>query len=241
MFFQARLYPFTLAKILVPPPDRAHHARGARLGGAIRAGLGAVLAALALSGCLGGWVAEPGASGTSDAISVTALPDPGTEPQQDAVAQDAAEDEAAKAATTDDVATFAPQRDPNLPDTGRRAPPRRPATAGANASPPVRPAATVAPTGPPPLPVPSTVFGQQMQEQARNQCAQAGGRLGRRGASGALTCFIQPRDAGKICSRASDCQGACLARSGTCSPVIPLLGCHEVLLDSGRRVTECLE
>ena len=203
---------------------------------------GALALILALSGCLGGPfagpVAEPRASGSHDAISVTPLPNPGTELQESAVAQGGSEDRSGETAV-DQGAALAPTPDPDLPDTARRAPPRRPAaqTTGTIA----RPAAAPAPAGPPPLPVPSTVFGQQNQAQAQDQCRRAGGRLARRGSADALTCFIQPQDAGKRCARDSDCQGRCLARSGTCSPVIPLLGCHEVLLDSGMRVTECRE
>jgi hypothetical protein len=44
----------------------------------------------------------------------------------------------------------------------------------------------------------------------------------------------------KSCSAASDCQSACLARSRSCAPVKPLLGCNEVLTNSGVAVTECV-
>jgi hypothetical protein len=33
----------------------------------------------------------------------------------------------------------------------------------------------------------------------------------------------------------------CLARSGTCAPIMPLFGCNEVLDKQGRRVTLCIE
>lgn len=60
--------------------------------------------------------------------------------------------------------------------------------------------------------------------------------------SGTLrTCVFETRDGGKQCSRESDCEGVCLARSGTCSPLRPLLGCHEILQDNGARVTLCIE
>ena len=54
-------------------------------------------------------------------------------------------------------------------------------------------------------------------------------------------CVFPTRDSGKRCDRESQCDGVCLARSGTCSPVKPLYGCNEVFQDNGARVTECLE
>lgn len=237
MIFHPPLPPFVLEKILIASPAPAHPARWMRHWAKFRIVLGTLLAALTLSACLGRSVTGPGASGASDAVSVTTLSDPGTETQQVTV-----QDGAGKAAT-DEVAALSLQPDPNLPDAARHAPPRRPAALAMDTieRPSARPVAAPVPTGPRPLPVPSTIFGQQMQKQAEEQCTSAGGRLARRGSTDALSCFIQPRDAGKPCSRKSDCQGECLARSGTCSPVIPLLGCHEVLLNSGLRVTECRE
>jgi hypothetical protein len=55
------------------------------------------------------------------------------------------------------------------------------------------------------------------------------------------TCVFTTRDGGKQCNRESQCEGVCLARSGTCSPVKPLLGCNEILQDNGARVTLCIE
>lgn len=54
-------------------------------------------------------------------------------------------------------------------------------------------------------------------------------------------CLFNTKDAGKQCTRESDCEGACLARSGTCAPIRPLLGCNEILQDNGARVTLCLD
>jgi hypothetical protein len=69
-------------------------------------------------------------------------------------------------------------------------------------------------------------------------CRRAGGSLGPV-AGGLLACLRDTRDAGKQCSRQGDCEGQCLARSGTCAPVDPLFGCHEVLNPQGVRVTQC--
>jgi hypothetical protein len=54
-------------------------------------------------------------------------------------------------------------------------------------------------------------------------------------------CIFRTRDAGKRCVSSRQCDGDCLARSGTCSPIKPLIGCNEVLADSGMRVTQCIE
>jgi hypothetical protein len=54
-------------------------------------------------------------------------------------------------------------------------------------------------------------------------------------------CVFPTRDSGKRCERESQCEGLCLARSGTCSPEKPLYGCNDVFQDNGARVTLCLE
>lgn len=59
--------------------------------------------------------------------------------------------------------------------------------------------------------------------------------------SDARACVFRTRDSGRRCDAGTDCQGDCLARSGTCSPVAPLFGCHEILDDTGRRMTQCIE
>jgi hypothetical protein len=59
--------------------------------------------------------------------------------------------------------------------------------------------------------------------------------------SEARSCVLRTRDSGKRCDEGTDCQGDCLARSGTCAPVMPLFGCQEILDDTGRRMTQCIE
>ncbi|ACM01616.1 hypothetical protein [Cereibacter sphaeroides] len=56
-----------------------------------------------------------------------------------------------------------------------------------------------------------------------------------------FTCVKTPPDAGRRCARESDCSGRCLARSQTCAPLDPLLGCNDILDDEGRRITLCLD
>jgi hypothetical protein len=92
-----------------------------------------------------------------------------------------------------------------------------------------------------PAPAPLAPVGAAATEAARTACARGGGSLRPAAAGGALVCLRDTRDAGRACSRATDCEGACLARSRTCAPFTPLFGCNEILLADGRAVTECRE
>lgn len=59
--------------------------------------------------------------------------------------------------------------------------------------------------------------------------------------NGLMSCTHFTKDSGKLCSKGSQCEGYCLARSGTCAPVTPLYGCNEILQDNGVRVTLCID
>ncbi|WP_136645084.1 hypothetical protein [Tabrizicola sp. YIM 78059] len=116
-----------------------------------------------------------------------------------------------------------------------------------------QPAASAAPadtpaSAPPPtaadmtLPEPVAEVPEIQKSEAQLACERRKGRWVPIGITGQLrTCVFSTGDAGRQCSRSSQCEGACLARSGTCAPFKPLIGCHEVLLDSGMRATECIE
>jgi|JI10StandDraft_1071094.scaffolds.fasta_scaffold78004_3 hypothetical protein len=82
-------------------------------------------------------------------------------------------------------------------------------------------------------PVPAKSEKQLACEKKKGRWVSTGGK--------AHTCVFTTKDANKHCTRESQCEGACLARSGTCSPVKPLLGCNEILQDNGARVTLCIE
>lgn len=58
---------------------------------------------------------------------------------------------------------------------------------------------------------------------------------------GVKSCVFTTRDGGKSCRKESDCDGACLARSGTCAPIKPLFGCNDILQADGRQVTLCID
>lgn len=72
-------------------------------------------------------------------------------------------------------------------------------------------------------------------------CEKSKGRWVMAGETGAFYCASTTRDGGKQCSVKTQCQGQCLARSGTCSPIIPLYGCNDVLEKDGRMVTLCID
>ena len=83
--------------------------------------------------------------------------------------------------------------------------------------------------------------GQAKVDLLHAQCINSGGSFVRDKNTALFTCIGRPRDAGKICSKESDCQSACLARSRTCAPVLPLRGCNEILTESGLAVMQCVE
>ena len=75
--------------------------------------------------------------------------------------------------------------------------------------------------------------------QQREDCEADNGRWDTIANSGFFTCYRTLSDGNQTCRVASDCQGSCLARSRTCTPVEPLFGCHEILTDDGLRQTVC--
>lgn len=76
---------------------------------------------------------------------------------------------------------------------------------------------------------------------ARADCERQGGNWGLAAGKAAYVCYRQTRDANRHCTSSRDCEGMCLARSQTCSPVEPFFGCHEVLSSGGVPQTLCIE
>jgi hypothetical protein len=76
---------------------------------------------------------------------------------------------------------------------------------------------------------------------AQALCAKSGGDWSALVQSSGRLCVHHTRDSGKFCTRKSDCQGECLAQSGTCSPITPLMGCNDILQANGSRVKLCLQ
>jgi hypothetical protein len=156
---------------------------------------------------------------TGDAIEVTAL---------DAPAGDPATDLATGALPPKAPATAAAQEaTPVLAETEPSDPAPQPELAADATKTPAEPAAEAKPQAP--------------KSEAQIACEKKRGQWLSTGVGQLRTCIFTTRDGGKRCTRESDCEGACLARSGTCSPIRPLLGCNEILQDNGARVTLCVE
>ncbi|WP_205518515.1 hypothetical protein [Pseudotabrizicola algicola] len=71
-------------------------------------------------------------------------------------------------------------------------------------------------------------------------CERRGGRWSVAGGGKAAFCQTPTKDAGKSCRASTDCTGYCLVKSGTCAPVTPMLGCHDILNEQGRMLTQCI-
>ncbi|MEZ5912412.1 MAG: hypothetical protein R3D84_09480 [Paracoccaceae bacterium] len=82
--------------------------------------------------------------------------------------------------------------------------------------------------------------GEDLVAAMRTACEADGGSF-QPTSNGTMACVRFTRDGGKQCDRASQCQGDCLARSGTCAPITPLFGCQEIFQDDGTRITECVQ
>ena len=105
---------------------------------------------------------------------------------------------------------------------------------------PAPPGATT-PTAPIPEPLPEPVATPAPKSEAQLSCEDDGGTWARAGAGGGMACIYSTRDGGQRCDAKDDCDGECLARSRTCSPIKPLFGCNAVLMDNGAEVTLCLD
>lgn len=89
------------------------------------------------------------------------------------------------------------------------------------------------------LPVPAAPEPRLMSPEEQ-LCAEKGGLWGAVGLAGAA-CMYPTNEAGKQCRKESDCDGYCLARSGTCAPYKPMFGCNEIVQDDGVVVTLCID
>jgi hypothetical protein len=119
------------------------------------------------------------------------------------------------------------------------------ATAAPQAAPPAG-ADAVAPAVAPDLaePAPKADLAEVPEppkSDAQRACERKRGAWSKIGKGELRACVYTTRDGGKSCDQESDCEGQCLARSGSCSPIRPLFGCNEVLQDNRARVTLCIE
>ena len=150
-------------------------------------------------------------------------------PAKPVTATNAATDAATDAATT--AATNAATTAVTVQVPGRTTP--RPKARPAALTPvarAVKPQVTAAPDTPVVLKLP----GQLACEKSRGTWVTVGD-------AGFSFCQRRTRDGGRQCTRKTQCEGECLSRSGTCSPVTPLFGCTDVLDEVGRMMTNCLQ
>ncbi|WP_066704444.1 hypothetical protein [Celeribacter ethanolicus] len=85
-------------------------------------------------------------------------------------------------------------------------------------------------------------YNPKASESEKAACEEQGGEFRAAGLGGFMTCFTTPKDAGKSCSKSTDCSGnICLARSRSCAPIMPLFGCNDILDAEGRQVSLCVD
>ena len=105
----------------------------------------------------------------------------------------------------------------------------------------------------PQLPTPSpkerlrTTAERAETEPERQRCVAEGGTVEHRGMFGSAMCVKPYPDAGKACSRKTDCEGMCLADTlgkdtgGTCAKESPMFGCFDFYDEQGQRLGICID
>lgn len=88
---------------------------------------------------------------------------------------------------------------------------------------------------------PAVTQGKPLSPAERAECLASGGSAGRGGLVPDEVCFRPLKDAGKVCTKAADCEGVCLADTKTCSKVTPMFGCYEFLDEQGRQLAICVD
>jgi type IV secretory pathway VirB10-like protein len=82
---------------------------------------------------------------------------------------------------------------------------------------------------------------EQPKSEAQLKCERRRGIWTAVAGTSARTCVTRTRDAGKSCDKQSDCDSECLARSRTCAPLKPLIGCNDVLQENGVETQLCVQ
>lgn len=83
--------------------------------------------------------------------------------------------------------------------------------------------------------------GKPLTAAERAECTAKGGTPGYGGIFPDEVCFLPESDAGKACTKATDCSGMCLAETKTCSKVTPMFGCIPFLDETGQEMTICID
>ncbi len=82
---------------------------------------------------------------------------------------------------------------------------------------------------------------RQMSLPEQAECEARGGIISIGGIIGAQFCAERLPDAGRSCSRASDCTGRCEAETRTCQTYGNPFGCHSFLDENGDVQTICVD
>lgn len=90
------------------------------------------------------------------------------------------------------------------------------------------------------MPTESSILAPMTQVERAARLA-GGGWVERNGLANAEVCFKPTPDAGKSCSKASDCSTFCNAESRTCAPLTPQFGCFQILNDAGQPTGICID
>lgn len=192
-----------------------------------------VCAAGLLAGCQGTLPGKRASDVTPNAITggeieVIALDAPSPDAKADAAA----------AAKPEATGKAAPQSDPNADPAKEQGEPAHASTDPAPADPASADPTSASPQATAPeVAVPLAAAKSDLQLA----CEKKRGIWSKVGKGELFACVYQTRDSGKRCERESQCEGVCLARSGTCSPFKPLFGCNEIFQDDGQRVTLCID
>jgi hypothetical protein len=193
-----------------------------------------ILTALALSACVDAGAGKGKPKGdnpvTGGEIEVTSLDAP-TAKDSKATKKPASE----APAKAEKPAVKPPEDDKAVPP-----PPEAPKT-----KPKPRPETDVTPTEEdapeaPPAPEAAEAEPGAVKSPTQLACEKKGNIWAKLGESGANYCAKRTKDNGKRCTKATDCEGLCLARSGTCAPFNPLFGCNDTLQKDGSRMTLCI-
>jgi len=83
----------------------------------------------------------------------------------------------------------------------------------------------------------------RLSPEAASACTAAGGIVRVAGMYQGEVCVPAASDAGEACTAATDCDGWCMAETGTCSALVERPGCMQELLDADgvRQIAECAD
>ena len=84
-----------------------------------------------------------------------------------------------------------------------------------------------------------SVGSPEAAARAIEKCSRSGGVWATLPETGLNLCVNPTGEGAKSCSSKNDCKSECLAKSKTCAPFKPLIGCNEVLGSNGSTQTLC--